>query len=186
MAGTLRLTLLGWLHITRDETEVEGFVSRKAQALLAYLAVSGRVHFRDALAGLLWGTASQKRAAGNLRVVLSNLRHLVPDHIVITRQTVEFNRESDYWLDVEEFEKLVNWESSRLVNRESGRLVDWETIGLPALRKAVNLYQGDFLEGFYVRDAPAFEEWVLLERERLRQMALQAVSYTHLTLPTKA
>ncbi len=37
------------------------------------------------------------------------------------------------------------------------------------------LYTGDFLEGFYVRNAPAFEEWVVAERERLRQMALRAL-----------
>ena len=43
------------------------------------------------------------------------------------------------------------------------------------LDDAVQLYKGDFLEGFYVRDAPAFEEWVLPERERLRQKMLQAL-----------
>ena len=43
------------------------------------------------------------------------------------------------------------------------------------LEEAVALYRGEFLEGFYVRNAPAFEEWVLSEREHLRQMAVHAL-----------
>jgi predicted ATPase len=39
----------------------------------------------------------------------------------------------------------------------------------------VALYRGDFLEGFYVRDAPTFEEWVLVQGTRLRELALQAL-----------
>ncbi|MEA3396854.1 MAG: AAA family ATPase, partial [Chloroflexota bacterium] len=190
MTKTLRLTLLGGLRIAHGEAEleeagtenldgvypernsgakyrpVEGFVSRKAQALLVYLAVTGRAHFRDALAGLLWGESSEERAAGNLRVVLSNLRRLVPDHVIITRRTVEFNRESDCWIDVVEFEGKLQ----EVRGRERA-----DTSCVLQLAIYLRLYQGDFLEGFYVRGAPAFEEWLLVERERLRQMALQSL-----------
>ncbi|MBL7063653.1 MAG: tetratricopeptide repeat protein [Anaerolineae bacterium] len=170
MAEELRLILLGGLRITRNGGPVTGFVSNKVQALLSYLAVTGRSHFRPALAGLLWGEMPEANALMNLRQALANLRRLVRPHLLITRQAVEFNRDSPYWLDVEEFEKLVNW--------ETGRLVDWSrdrATNLPTLHEAVELYQGDFLEGFYVRDAPAFEEWVLVQRERLRTLALQAL-----------
>jgi hypothetical protein len=53
-----------------------------------------------------------------------------------------------------------------------------------ALRKAIELYRGDFLEGFHVRNAPGFEEWMLGEQERLRQLALQALHMltTHHTM----
>ena len=52
-------------------------------------------------------------------------------------------------------------------------------MNLPAIaerrREAIDLFRGDFLEGFYVRDAPAFEEWAAGQRERLRQLAVQAM-----------
>ncbi|RLC75688.1 MAG: hypothetical protein DRI61_14485, partial [Chloroflexi bacterium] len=182
MAEVLRLKLLGGLHITLGEAELKGFVSRRAQALLVYLAVTGRAHFRDALAGLLWGELPQRRAAGNLRVVLSNLRHLLPNHLTITRQSVEFNRDAPYWLDVEEFEKRVRSEESGVRSEELGVRGEGAQLVTPNsqlltrnLHEAVELYQGDFLEGFYISKAPAFEEWMLLEQERLRQMALQAL-----------
>ena len=64
MEEALRLRLLGGLRVTRGggEAPVAGFVSRKAQALLGYLAVTGRPHSREALATLLWGETSEAAA----------------------------------------------------------------------------------------------------------------------------
>ena len=165
--GPLRLTLLGGLQITRgpagDEAPVRGFVSAKAQALLCYLAVTGRPHFREALAGLLWGEMPDEDARANLRQALANLRRLVGPHLTISRETVAFDRASPYWLDVERFEAHLH-EAAATAAGAAGRL-----------RAAVELYGGDFLEGFAVRDAPAFEEWLAAQRERLRHGALQAL-----------
>lgn len=161
MAKALRLTLLGKLRIAHGDTPVSGFVSSKAEALLCYLAVTRRTHYRNALVGLLWGDMPEPEAKANLRVALSNLRRLVGPHLTITRQTVAFSGDAPYWLDVAEF--LARVESP-------GPEPDVE-----ALREGVELYQGEFLEGFYVRDAPAFEEWALVQRERLRELALQAL-----------
>lgn len=161
MAKALRLTLLGKLRIAYDDIPVSGFVSSKAEALLCYLAVTGRAHFRQSLIGLLWGDMPETEAKANLRVVLSNLRRLVGPHLSITRQTVGFNAESAYWLDVEAFlAELAPSAAETHVDR---------------LRAAVNLYRGDFLDGFYLREAPAFEEWVLAQRERFRGLALNAL-----------
>jgi DNA-binding SARP family transcriptional activator len=103
-------------------------------------------------------------AAANLRTVLSNLRRLVGEHLTITRQTVTFNRDQPYWLDVDIFEAQAH-------NAKQG-ISDHEVATLHA---AIDLYGGDFLEGFYIRDASNFEEWVLRQRERLRQLAQQAL-----------
>lgn len=154
MGGQLRLEYLGGMQVTRDGEPLTGFVSAKAPALLCYLAVTGRVQFRLVLAGLLWSDLSEKDACANLRKVLSNLRDLVPEHLIITPHTVAFNRESEYWLDVEEFLRRTDKDTE-------------------SLTKAADLYRGDFLDGFYLRHAPAFEEWVLGQRERLRQTALR-------------
>ena len=48
--------------------------------------------------------------------------------------------------------------------------------GLERLAQAVALYQGRFLGGFSLGDAPAFEEWQLLQRERLHRQALDALA----------
>jgi DNA-binding SARP family transcriptional activator len=158
MVKELRLSLLGGLEITQGGIPVTGFVSSKAQALLCYLAVTRRPHLRPALAGLLWGDMPEADAKANLRQALANLRRLLAPHLSITRQAVAFNRDSPYWLDVERFEVQAGGASAGA--------------GIEGLREAVDLYRGDFLEGFYARQAPAFEEWALAQRARLRELAL--------------
>ncbi|MGD8624776.1 MAG: BTAD domain-containing putative transcriptional regulator, partial [Anaerolineae bacterium] len=160
MTDKLQLALLGPLEVRRAGTLVTGFTSIKVQALLCYLAVTGQPHLRPSLAGLLWGEMPEANAQNNLRKALSNLRRLVGPHLAITRQAVAFERDSAYWLDVEAFESLAGGAAQPASQR---------------LAEAVALYRGDFLDGFYVRQAPAFEEWVLAQRARLRELAVQAL-----------
>ncbi|HXV41720.1 MAG TPA: BTAD domain-containing putative transcriptional regulator, partial [Anaerolineae bacterium] len=152
MLDQLRLSLLGKPYFERNGQPLPGLTSIKGQALLAYLAVTRQPHSRSALAGLLWGDMPEDIARTNLRVTLSLLHKAVGDAIITTRRTVEFNRHNDTWLDVE---ALENAASSRT-----------------DLAAAAALYRGDFLDDFYVPEAEAFEEWALVERERLRQLAL--------------
>jgi len=39
---------------------------------------------------------------------------------------------------------------------------------------AVNLYQGEFLSGFYVKNAPVFESWMIEQREHLHVLVVNA------------
>jgi len=64
------LSLLGTPTLTVDGTDVH-VSRRKAMALLAYLAVTGRAHTRDALATLLWPESDTSTARGALRRRLS-------------------------------------------------------------------------------------------------------------------
>lgn len=110
----------------------------QAVALLAYLLVTGQAHTRQHLIDLLFEGTDNPRA--NLRWLLSELRRTIGNgYILADRQEVAFNFESDYWLDVSAF--------------ETGQL---------------ELYQGDFMEGLYLRGAFRFEDWLFFERERLR------------------
>ncbi|RKY17629.1 MAG: hypothetical protein DRP90_06515, partial [Planctomycetota bacterium] len=161
MDKTLHLRLLGNIEIALGDEPVTGFVSAKAQALLCYLAVTGRPHPRPALAGLLWGEKPEEAALVNLRQAVSNLRRLVGEHLLTTRQTVAFNRDSPHRLDVEEFEQLLSGKHTPFRN----------------LRRAVELYRGDFLSGLYVRGAPGFEEWVLINRARFQTLAAEALHH---------
>ncbi len=158
----LQISLFGGLAIDQNGEPVTGFISSKVPALLAYLAVARCTHQRDALAGLLWGEMAEADARNNLRQALSNLRKLVGPHLVITRTTAAFPGDAPYFLDVEQFERHLGGS---------------ETAQDPAapLQAAVSLYRGDFLAGFYLHDAPAFEEWMLIQRERYRSLALYAL-----------
>src|SRR5438876_790731 len=107
MDETLRLAFLGGFSAARGEAPIRGFVSRKTEALLCYLAVTRRPHRRAALATLLWGDLPDERANLSLRQSLHNLRQLLPDHLHVTRGEVAFRRDSPYWLDVEAFEAAL-------------------------------------------------------------------------------
>ncbi|MEM7343688.1 MAG: tetratricopeptide repeat protein [Chloroflexota bacterium] len=159
MPKTLHFTLLGQAEISFDDESRPRFVTSKAKALLIYLAVTGHPHSRDALAGLLWPDVPDKTAKKNLRDILPNLKKLVGDYLLITRQTLAINPDSPIWLDVGLFR-------SALDNQPSFD-------NLRALQEIVELYQGDFVAGFYVKEAEPFEEWVLGQREWLRGLAIQ-------------
>jgi predicted ATPase/DNA-binding SARP family transcriptional activator len=150
----LRLFILGPLQIQLGEEDLGKRVSAKGRALLAYLVLTGRAHTRSALAGLFWGESPEKDARRNLRVELSKLRRVVGEVVTATHETLAVDQDA-LWLDAAEFERLVITPDSP------------ETV-----RQALALYRGDLLDDLLVRDAPLFEEWVLLERERLRQLAI--------------
>ena len=160
MVNELRLITLGKPQVSLDNTPVTGFVYRKSLALLFYLAVTGRPHTRDTLIGLLWPEATEANARASLRKTLTDLRRHVGPFLTITRHEVAFDPDTSYELDVEAFEAGV---------------ADASGSGIEHLQHAVEVYRGDFLEGFYVRQAPAFEEWALAQRARLRERALQAL-----------
>ena len=161
MSILLKLTLFGSPEVRLNGQAVTGFRSSKAQALLYYLAVTGRPHTRPTLAGLFWGDQPEAAARTSLSKCLSNLRDLVGDAVLVERQTVAFNRNQPYHLDTEGF--LAGM----------GQPPTPET--RPTWQAALALYRGDFLEGFYVREAPDFEQWVLVQRAQYREAVLQGL-----------
>ena len=101
----LTLHLLGTPGIARDGAPV-AVDTRKATALLAYLAVTGRSHAREALAALLWPEYDDEHARAALRRTLSTLRAaLDAPHLVIDRDTVSLNPGAGFWVDVTEFRR---------------------------------------------------------------------------------
>ncbi len=158
----LKINLLGGLQIIRAEAHITDFISNKVPALLAYLAVTRRAHTRDKLASLLWGEMTDADAKNNLRQALTNLRKVADDCLTITRDSIECT--GDCFLDSTKFESELKTASS--LNSDAASVI---------LADSLSLYRGDFLEGFYVRDAPDFEDWMLAERARLRELALGAL-----------
>jgi predicted ATPase/DNA-binding SARP family transcriptional activator len=154
----LEIRTLGGLTVCRNGTPIANFDQRKVPALLVYLACTERPQPREMLAELFWEDRSQSQSLANLRVALSNLRKTVGPFVDITRETASMAGDSGWWLDVTAFEE-------RLMSAGDD----------PArLEEALELYRGDFLEGFYI-DSQGFEDWARLERERLRFQAMEAL-----------
>ncbi len=129
------------------------FETRTVEALLVYLACQGRPLGREQLAELLWPERSQEQACANLRTAIHRLRQQLAPYLLVTRQQIALNPDVGIALDVAHFEADLS----------AGRLV-----------AATARYTGDFLDGFYLNGSPLFEQWVLLERERLRTLTISA------------
>lgn len=157
MTKVLKLALLGPLSLKQDDTPLTNLDSGKAQALLCYLALNGRIHSRHALANLLWGELPESDARRNLRGVVMKLRQAAAPHLEITHQTLAFNAEAPYWLDCEAFQTAIHGSPD-----------------LGQLEKAVGMVRGEFMAEFYVRQAPDFEEWLQQQRAYWRRQAILA------------
>jgi DNA-binding SARP family transcriptional activator len=102
-------------------------------------------HRREKLAGLLWPDSSEDNARNNLRQALWRIRKTIGDgYLVADKVSVSFTAEKDYWLDAQVLETAA----------ESDAPVE-------ALEKAISVYEGALLPGFY-------DPWTSLERERLQ------------------
>lgn len=147
----LRFYFLGPPRLERDGQPVEPD-TRKATALLAYLALSGERPSRDWLAAFLWPDFDESRAKAALRRTLSALKTAVgPETLYSTREAISLQPEC-VWCDVTEFRRL-------LAGSAAGG--GWET--------AVALYRDDFLSGFSLRDSLPFDDWQLATAQTLRR-----------------
>jgi predicted ATPase/DNA-binding SARP family transcriptional activator len=155
LLGPPRLELDGEpIHVSR----------RKAVALLAYLVVTGGSHSRDSLATLLWPEYDQSRARANLRRTLSLLnRTLGEGWLTVDRETAGLDPDADLWRDVDQFRHLLA-ACEMHAHPATGVCADCV---LP-LEEALELYTGDFMAGFTLRDTPNFDEWQFFQTEGLR------------------
>jgi DNA-binding SARP family transcriptional activator/tetratricopeptide (TPR) repeat protein len=145
----LSLALLGPPVVLRDGLPVT-FDTRKAVALLALLAVTGREHRREQLADLLWPEADSAKGRASLRRTLSVTAAAMGAGLTISRSAVTLEL-ATVQVDVREFESLIARPDAA------------------SLERAVQLYRDDFLSGFVLRGCPDFEEWQVSVSEGLRQ-----------------
>src|SRR5438105_13647785 len=105
----LRLVLLGGFHARQPSGDTLSLPTKKARALLAYLALRpGQAHPRDKLATLLWGDSADAQARTSLRQALAALRKAVaaiPAALVVDGRTVGLDPAS-VEIDVGRFERL--------------------------------------------------------------------------------
>jgi len=151
MPGAIQIRLLGRVQIDRDQVPVRGFESRKALALICYLAVQGQAIPRSELAALFWGDKPEAQSRANLSRVLHNNAELLPECLQIDRDSVQLIRSDRCWVDAAEFLELAAQDQ------------------VATLVSATKLFQGDFMQDCSLHNCPEIETWLLTQQEIWRQ-----------------
>jgi len=156
MAEAIVLQTLGPVRLTdADGHEAHGLLAQPRRlALLAYLAVAIPRGFqrRDVILTFFWPELDQPHARAALRQALRVIRGSLGD-VVVTRGDEDVGLDfARIGCDADAFDRAIaecRWED------------------------ALELYRGDFLDGFFISGAPEFERWVEKERARLRGAAVR-------------
>jgi DNA-binding SARP family transcriptional activator len=160
----VRIELLGQLCVRSDRGVINSFRTKKAAALLGYLACHRRrLHPRELLIDVLWPNAELEARRNSFNVTLTRLRQEleaagVPGGIIVSEQAAVYLSPGGVTTDVEEFETALQQAAQTGSDEEKRQ----------ALLRAVDLYQGPLLPGFY-------ENWALIEQQRLAERYLTAV-----------
>jgi predicted ATPase/DNA-binding SARP family transcriptional activator len=170
MTFLLQIYACGSLQILKDGQPVRGFPSRAAEALLVYLACQDRPIGRELLAELLWAERTPQQALTNLRTILAALRREVGEALLINPQALAFDRSAGHWIDALELERQLAGLKDVVLSSASLQPAD-----ASRLRAAIDLYRGDFLEGYTLREGRGFMEWAALTRERLQRLVSEAL-----------
>lgn len=148
MKKELKLKLFGPPKVVFDQKDIR-FSFSKMEALFYYLAVMGEVN-RDEIAGILWGDKENQVARKNLRNTVYQANKIFEGDVIVspTRSSLALNPDLSLSLDVQLFER----------NPISH----------------LDLYQGDFLEGFYVKDDEDFDQWASRKRNAYKQLYIES------------
>src|SRR5947207_5118439 len=163
---TLYLRLLGDFSLIYADRQVTGLNSMRLQSLLAYLVLHHDVpQHRQHLAFLFWPDTTEAQARNNLRQLLHQLRQALPagEHFLSAdTHMLHWHPVTPFHLDVAEFEQALTLADSATQRNDQHALQ-------AALEQADTLYRGELLPGCY-------DEWILPERDRLRQRHLQVLA----------
>jgi adenylate cyclase len=172
----LTLRLLGEVEVHRDGEALVLPSSRKARALLVYLAATGRSHRRERLCAMFWDIPDDPRAA--LRSSLSMIRRVVDTpkrkRITAERDTIRFDAQG-VDIDLSAARRLLLPGSAIIATEE--------------LERAAAAFRGEFAEGAELPNCPDFQAWCVAEREearRLRATILKMLIERHAPSPEKA
>jgi DNA-binding SARP family transcriptional activator len=142
----LEVRLLGVVEIILDGRRLRAFNSPRLQRFLALIALRGGPQHRSRLAFELWPDSDERQARTNLRKLLHDFRHSLPN----SGEFVEVGNETVQWIPTGPSEVDV------LRFRDAIAAGDFEL--------AARVYSGDLLPACY-------DDWVLGERSKLRAEA---------------
>ena len=164
--STLEIKLFGTLSLERAGQPLPHFPSRQVKDLLAYLLLNRHSpHAREHLAGMFWSECDGDRARHCLNTALWRLQRVLgppPEggrtYLRVDTQHIGFNTSSDFRLDVADFENRCAW-AERVESPDQQALL---------YKQAIACYRADLLVDNY-------EDWCLVERERLHTLYLRAL-----------
>ena len=177
----LRINLLGSPEARFKDRPLR-FNTKKAFALLCYLATEGGRHSRRGLAELLWPESDEQHARIALRSALARLRktleedsahgdtHEEEDRLLLIDGDLLGIEPLGIELDLDTLDAAVSL--ARTETSLGPRSAD--TVGrrdlMGRLQGDLRVYRGEFMEGFSLEDAPEFELWLEAERARWRRV----------------
>ena len=185
----LALKLLGSYRTVLDGHSIDNIESDKVRALLAYLAIEYEQPYpRARLVGIFWPEVNEEHARGSLSQAIYHLRGILGDrpftgvlrieaqgqvkepYLLVSPQEIQFNPKSDFETDVAAFLGLVS--ACKAHTHPQPMICD---DCLKRYQEAARLYDGDFLDGFFLPKSLAFEEWATVLREQLRLEAMEVL-----------
>jgi predicted ATPase/DNA-binding SARP family transcriptional activator len=164
---TLHIRLLGDFSLLYSDQQVTSLNTTRLRSLVAYLVLHRDVpQQRQHLAFLFWPDATEAQARNNLRQLLHQLRQAFPDveHFLFAdAHILHWHPVTPCYLDVAAFEQTLTLADAATQQHDQHALQD-------ALGQADSLYRGELLPDCY-------DEWILPERDRLRQRHLQVLEH---------
>ncbi len=161
----LSIALLGDFCLKHNDTLVTDVDTPRLQSLLAYLVLHRDApQSRGHLAFIFWPDTSDAQARTNLRYLLHQLRHTLPDadsYLDGRIQSLQWRSGAPFALDAADFEAALA--QAEQAPRRGNPVAVRE-----ALERAVALYKGDLLPSCY-------DDWIMPQREGLRQAYLSAL-----------
>ncbi|WP_291633639.1 BTAD domain-containing putative transcriptional regulator [Clostridium sp.] len=136
--------LLGTPYVRVDNIQIY-FPFKKAEALFYYILIN-KTASRDTLINLFWSEFDNSTAKKDLRNAFYSIKKIINCNVFISpkREIITVNPEIHFVCDI--FDFMDNNKAS------------------------LTSYNGDFLEGFNVKNAGGFEEWLLQTREYYRDV----------------
>ena len=138
------IKLLGTPCVRVDNIQIY-FPFKKAEALFYYILINKKAS-RDTLINLFWSELDEPTAKKDLRNAFYSIKKTINCNVFISpkREIIIVNPEIHFVCDIFDFMDI---------NKSS-----------------LELYNGDFLEGFNVKNAEGFEVWMLQNREYYRDV----------------
>lgn len=160
MSDGLEIRLLGPPEVFHGGNPVK-FAARKALALFLYLVVESGAHPREKLQATFWPESETRQARSALRTTLLRIKDALKgleEPLRMEGDRVAFNASNASFLDLEFVTRAVT-------DTQPIHQIAPPTLAL--LQNAVKAARGPFLEAFSLPDTPAFNDWVVIQRNIL-------------------
>ncbi len=155
--SVLSILLLGPPVLTLDGQPLNA-LRRKNRALLFVLAQRATPLSRDEALAFLWPDHPRPAAQRILRTMLSELRRQLGPALLAEADSLALSPETQ--VDARRFEAGITAPGPSLA----------------ALMATLELYRGDFLQGYSLADPPAFDDWVAAQREHFHGLAIRGLA----------